>query len=246
MTTVYDHAPLIAFIHGQPRAERLLGRFIEHDPRSRAYATADRGPEHAYEGVFHRRHSNILDQGQLGSCTGNAGTGMLACEPFALSRPVRGLGLDEAYAVKLYSDATHRDDVPGSYPPMDTGSSGLAIAKVLRARGLIDGYQHAFSVTGLLTALQTAPVIIGTVWLSGMDQPDSRGFVPVAGSVQGGHEYLCREFEPGSTLDNGVITLDNSWGKGWGDRGRFRMHVRDMAYLLGQQGDVVAPVPHRA
>jgi hypothetical protein len=245
MTTVYDHAPLIAFIHGQPRAERLLGRFIEHDPRSRRYATPDHGTSHSYAAVTHERFSPILDQGQLGSCTGNAGAGLLGTAPFAGTATVAEQ-FDEAYAVKLYSDATHRDDVPGSYPPMDTGSSGLAIAKVLRARGLVDGYQHAFSVTGLLTALQTAPVIIGTVWLSGMDQPDSRGFVRVAGSVQGGHEYLCREFEPGSTLDNGVVTLDNSWGKGWGDRGRFRMHVRDMAYLLGQQGDVVAPVPHRA
>lgn len=242
MDTVYDHGPLIAFIHGKPRAERLLGRFIEHDPRSRGYATDDHGAGHTYQAVTHDRYSAILDQGQLGSCTGNAGTGAMGTAPFANSAGA-GAAFNEAYAIKLYSDATHHDDVPGYYPPMDTGSSGLAIAKVLKARGMISGYQHAFSMTGLLTALQTTPVIIGTVWLAGMDYPDSRGFVPLSGEVAGGHEYLCREFEPGPTLDTGVLTLDNSWGEGWGDHGRFRMHVRDMAYLLGQQGDVVAMLP---
>lgn len=242
MTTAYDHGSLISFIHGQPRAEKLLGRFVEHDPRSRDFPTFDHGAEHAYLAVAHPRYTRILDQGQLGSCTGNAGTGLLGTEPFCVSAST-GAVFDEAYAVKLYSDATRRDDVPGHYPPMDTGSSGLAIAKVLKARGLIAGYRHAFSVTGLLSALQLGPVIIGTVWLSGMDEPDARGFVSISGSVQGGHEYLCREFEPGATLDDGVLTLDNSWGSGWGDNGRFRMHVRDMAYLLGQQGDVVAPIP---
>ena len=33
----------------------------------------------------------------------------------------------EQFAVALYSDATKVDAYPGTYPPDDTGSSGLAI-----------------------------------------------------------------------------------------------------------------------
>src|SRR5664279_5574787 len=51
----------------------------------------------------------ILDQGQLGSCTGNAGTGALGTEPFysAVGHKVLGEPNDaaagEAFAVQLYS-----------------------------------------------------------------------------------------------------------------------------------------------
>jgi hypothetical protein len=234
-----DHDPIIAFLPTRARPARGLGRYISHDPRSRVYpVTVDApiGP------VLHDRFSSWLDQGELGSCTGNAGTGMLGSAPFSTTAKAARI-YNESYAVKLYADATRTDDVSGYYPPMDTGSSGLAIAKVLRARGIIDRYEHAFSVRAALTALQRAPILIGSVWLSGMDQPDAHGFVQLSGSVEGGHEYFCREYEPGATFDTGVLTCDNSWSKSWGDWGRFRLTVAQFGYLLKQQGDVTAPVP---
>lgn len=234
----------IAFIHGQPRSANLLGRFVEHDPRSRAFAVS--ADATAVKAVRHTRHAPILDQGQLGSCTGNAGIGALSCSPYTRTKR-QAAKYNEAAAVELYSAATQRDDVPGAYPPMDTGSSGLAIAKVLYARGVISGYQHAFSIDAVLTALQRVPVLIGTVWLSGMDQPDERGFVSTTGTVQGGHEYLLREYQPSRVSpEDGVLTFDNSWGTGWGLEGRFKMRVSQLRYLLGQQGDATVLLPKAA
>lgn len=235
------HDPIVMVIPDRA-GPRGRGRHVCHDPRSRDYAVAEDAqiaPGH----IAHVRHIPYLDQGQLGSCVGNATTGMLGSGPFFESTPVRGLVLDETYAVGLYGEATHLDGVPGYYPPTDGGSSGLGAAKALRRRGIIDRYEHAFSIKGMLTALKRAPVIVGTVWLTGMSEPDARGFVHLTGSVEGGHEYLCREFEPAPRLDDGVLTFDNSWSASWGDGGRFRIQVRDFAYLLGQQGDVTAPVP---
>src|SRR5206468_3322308 len=84
----------------------------------------------------------VLDQGQLGSCTANAGTGALGTQPFydAVGRetlPSTDAAELEKYAVQLYEDATVVDGYPGSYPPDDTGSSGLAICKVLKTRSII-------------------------------------------------------------------------------------------------------------
>jgi hypothetical protein len=237
------HDPIVALIPGRPRPEGMaLGRYVRHDPRSLAYPVMHASAPKPVA-ILHERRTPILDQGNLGSCTGNAGTGMLGCEPFFDTTPVRGLSLNEAYAVKLYSDATKADDQPGSYPPMDTGSNGLAIATVLKNRGIIDRYEHAFSVSAALAALERAPFIFGTVWLSGMDQPDSKGFVSLSGKVEGGHEIMCREYEPGKTLSAGVLTFDNSWSDTWGDKGRFRMTVKQFTYLLKQNGDVTCPVP---
>ncbi|MGH3784259.1 MAG: hypothetical protein ACRDRO_27470 [Pseudonocardiaceae bacterium] len=68
----------------------------------------------------------------------------------------------EKFAVMLYSDATRVDPYPGSYPPSDTGSSGLAICKILASRGTIRGYQGARSADGFLTLLQAGPVRLRT------------------------------------------------------------------------------------
>lgn len=235
-----DHGPITALLPEVP-GPRGKGRHVFHDPASRLYAVqGEKTPGH----IAHERHIPILDQGQVGSCTGNAATGMLGSGPFFASSPVRGLRLDEVYALGLYGQATHLDGIPGYYPPIDGGSSGLGIAKALRARGIIDRYEHAFSIDAMLAALTRAPVIVGTIWLSGMNTPDSRGFVHLTGASEGGHEYLLREYEPsGSRLSSGVLTFDNSWSYSWGDHGRFRLTVGDFAYLLKQQGDVTAPVP---
>jgi hypothetical protein len=231
-----DHEPIVSYLPQRPG----LGRHVWHDPRSRHYAIPEAEGELA--AVEHERHSPILDQGQLGSCTGNAGTGLLGTGPFAADAEAAA-PFTEGYAVQLYSDATQVDEFPGSYPPMDSGSSGLAVAKVLKARGVIDRYEHAFTARAAIAALQRAPVIVGTVWLSGMTEPDRTGRIHLSGKLEGGHEYLLRGYEPGKTFAGGMLTFSNSWGPGWGDRGEFHMSVRQFSYLLGQQGDVTCPVP---
>src|SRR3974390_862685 len=108
-----------------------LGRHIEHDERSKRFPVARlaKGPKSA----TYQRHCPPFDQGALGSCTGNAMAGVLMTEPFWTT----GRLLTESDAVRLYSEATHLDNIRGNYPPDDTGSSGLAVAKAAKKEGWI-------------------------------------------------------------------------------------------------------------
>jgi hypothetical protein len=124
------------------------GRHPEFDEQSRAYSItlADSAKPRT---VLWRRHSPILDQGSLGSCTGNAMTGWLACEPHCTD-PAAAAEFNEEFAVGLYSMATRLDRFAGIYPHDDTGSSGLAVAKAAKKFGLISAYRWAFSTRGLI------------------------------------------------------------------------------------------------
>src|SRR4051812_41536406 len=133
-----------------------LGRHLWLDGRSLAHMIENSVADMTSKvtSVQWERKLAILDQGKLGSCTGNAGTGALGTQPFydAVGKKVLPSPDDEtdaeAFAVKLYEDATVLDGYPGTYPPDDTGSSGLAVCKVLKARGLITKYRWARSPHG--------------------------------------------------------------------------------------------------
>jgi hypothetical protein len=187
----------------------------------------------------------MLDQGQLGSCAGNAGTGALGTQPFydAVGSTVLPEPNDEAvaeqFAIQLYSDATAIDGYPGTYPPDDTGSSGLAICKVLVNRGTIPGYTWARTAYGFLRLLQKGPVLQGMPWYNAFFTPDAQGFIdsdpnwPSSG-IAGGHEVEAVGVER-NTNDafSSVITYWNSWGAAWGDSGQFRMQLRTYEQLNG-------------
>ncbi len=221
-------------------AAKRLGRNLWLDGRSVAYMIENSAAEmgRGYHNAEWDRVLGILDQGDLGSCTGNAGTGALGTEPFytAVGKGVLPAPEDttaaEEFAVQLYSDATHIDQYPGDYPPDDTGSSGLAICKVLKQRGTITKYRWARSSYGFIRLLQDGPVLQGMPWYNAFFNPDGSGFIdadpswPTSG-LAGGHEIeaIGVEIDTNDVLDS-VILYANSWGESWGDSGRFRMHLR--------------------
>lgn len=222
-----------------------LGRHVNHDSRSLAYQVAA-APLSSLKSIRHQRYIPTLDQLRLGSCTGNAGTGCLGTGVFwPTIQPLNILSdtdalADETYAVNLYSDATKTDPYPGDYPPTDTGSDGLSIAKVLVQRGLIAGYLHATSLEAFLTALAVQPVISGTEWLSGMFTPAADGRLRVTGSVEGGHEYVYDELD----VENQRVWMHNSWNDSWGIGGRAYFTWGDVETLLAAEGDVTVFVPN--
>lgn len=213
-----------------------LKRNINHDSRSRRYAFDTTGL--TLVSVKHTRHIGALDQLDVGACTGFAGIGCLASGLHFYER-LGNYSLDASGALRLYSEATHQDPFEGSYPPTDTGSDGLTIAKVLTAAGEISGYQHTFSLDDALKALTTLPYITGTYWLTGMFDPDPDGRVRLTGSIAGGHEYLAEELD----VEQERVWFTNSWGPSWGVEGRFWMSWDDYGALLGRQGDVTIFVP---
>jgi hypothetical protein len=218
-----------------------LGRHVQHDDRSRRYAY--HGEQAPLRSIQHERHVPIFDQGSLGSCTGNAAVGCIATGLFYdtitdLDVPeIRTL--DEAAAVYVYGAATSVDPFPGTYPPQDTGSDGLSVAKVLQRVGAISGYEHAFGIDQALAALMTVPLIVGTTWLSGMYEPDAEGIVHPTGTVEGGHEYVMDSYN----ADRHLIGFTNSWGPYWGQRGRFFMEAHEFGNLLADNGDATVFTP---
>jgi hypothetical protein len=231
-----------------------LGRHLELDARSLAYTIereiADQELRVQIKPAEHPPAIPTLDQDQLGSCTGNAGTYALS-SLFGYSAlqnvKLDGLGLtnyeatsNEKFAVMLYHEATIEDGLPGVYPPLDQGSTGLGVARALKKAGLVGGYLWATTVHGFGVLLQRQGVMLGTPWFNAWFEPDAHGFVDAGGwessGIAGGHEIYVEALEAWDDHrpDQSVIRFHNSWGDGWSDHGRGRMRLSTYLTLRQQ------------
>jgi hypothetical protein len=192
----------------------------------------------APESVLWVSHAPVLDQGKIGSCTGNAVTQFLNTD-YAMKISGRTEYLAEADAIKVYTLATDDDDFPGNYPQEDTGSTGSFACEAAMTLGYLTGYQCVGpTLDELLAALRKQPLIVGSNWLSGMWAPDSSGLLPVTGDVVGGHEYELTGFDTRTS----EFSFLNSWSSAWGVGGAFRMKFNDFVQLLaGDLNSVNAP-----
>ena len=164
-----------------------------------------------------------LDQGSLGSCTGNASAQCVSTKPF-------GLQLNENNAVDIYSLATKLDSYPGTYPPTDTGSDGASACKALIQLGYAKSCTNFTGYTDALARVQSQPIIVGMNWLNDMFTPNSCGGLSVSGPVEGGHEIEVVGYDAG----NKRVWLQNSWGNSWGvcvsaHCGYFYLGINDLA-----------------
>lgn len=200
-----------------------LGRNLHLDPRSRAFFIPEADSFADIKDVVHKCNIPILDQGQVGSCTGETGTAVMASDDLwdavksALSQVDEKVDQDWAY--QLYSDTTKDDPFPGYWDPadpksQDTGSDGLSTAKEIKKRGLISGYTHGNSLLSTLTGLQVRSMMTGTKWLGDMFKPTSDGQIKVTGNMEGGHEYTLFAVD----TVNHRVWMRNSWTPGWGVR----------------------------
>jgi hypothetical protein len=206
-----------------------LGRHVNHDPRSRAFA-AQTAPV-----ILSVRHQSIgLPLTQIvGSCTAEALIGALNCAPNST-----GNAYTQVDAEKLYTLETQMEGQP--YPPNDPGGSGLEVCKAAVQMGLIVSYQHTFDLWAALGALVLRPVIAGVNWYTSFDTPDPSGLVTITSdaSVRGGHEILADEIDK----PNQLVWFTNSWGPDYGVAGRFCMQFDTFGRLLSEQGDVTVPI----
>ena len=218
----------------QGRFVRRLGRHVEHDPRSRGFALAPH-PAPIVTKTW-TRHCAPFDQGEIGSCCGNAMAGLLMTEPFF----VAGRALTEEDAVRLYKLATRLDKIPGHYLPDDTGSSGIAVAKAAHHMGLLGGgYRHAFGFHAACAALQRGPIIVGINWYEGFDKPEGpRAELVIGGDVRGGHEVEIHAID----VERRELRIVQSWGPEWGDHGYCVVSFDTFDRLLEEDGDVIQAV----
>jgi hypothetical protein len=225
-------------------SDPLLGRHVRHDSRSKAYRKDTTGL--SIQDVTWVCHlASILDQGDVGSCTAETGDELMASEPYVGTLSSTDAGAvtagTQAWPLAFYHDETVADDYPGTYPPNDTGSDGLTMAKVLKARGMISGYTHTFTADDALKAMSTGPAAWGTNWKTGMDDVDTTtGQVKYTGTTRGGHELSLYRIDAAKEQ----VWFRNHWGA-WGYQGQGVAWISfdDFAKSLKDQGDVTWLTP---
>lgn len=178
----------------------------------------------------------VLNQGDTGTCVGHGWKDLL------LSAPVmQGLATSDPTAFAIYCAALGMDEwtendgdcAKGDY---NFGTSVRAGAKALQGMGLIGEYRWAPDApTALQWLMQHGPVVIGSEWRMSMFTPDRKGYLVVdrASEVAGGHCYLLL----GYSRLHGAVRMLNSWGRGWGQRGRCWIRVDDLDYLIKADGE---------
>ncbi|MGW2384395.1 hypothetical protein [Streptomyces sp. NPDC001658] len=256
----------------------FLGRHLVLDSRSLAYRRSYTGdPLHPREwtpkipvlnqqqllsqGIHTSRlYDSVDDVDALASCTGNAAAVAVSVLHDPTTLDAAGLSTVDAaaaqqWAIGLYADATTRDQWhDATWPAVDCGSSGLAVAKALKARGLIDQYGTATTAEELCVLLQTGPVLMGMPWHAAFDEPPGDlallDQIPnwQTSPVVGGHEVCITALETVAVdestgrlfCDHTILRCQNSWSTAWGDHGVFRMSLA-LYQALRPQIDLVQP-----
>ena len=187
--------------------------------------------------VFRVPNSDVaLDQGSLGSCTGNAVAQCLSTHPF-------GGRLLEADAIRIYSRATEIDPWQGAYPPTDTGSNGSSAWQAAIDLGYYSGaVTQVETLEELQGALQRVPCPVGVDWWSGMFTPTASGELQMTGTIEGGHELEVIGWD----AERKAFWIRNSWGPGWGvcrgaETGYAYFSAGTLQKLLNAGGEIDCP-----
>ena len=105
---------------------------------------------------------------------------------------------------------------------------------MLQKLGFINSYLWARSAADIRTwVLDKGPVVLGTTWYTSMFEPDSKGFIKTDGEPAGGHAYIC----VGYSHKRDAFRCVNSWGEGWGQKGKFWIKSADMDKLMAEYGE---------
>lgn len=136
----------------------------------------------------------------------------------------------------IYNQAQLIDEWPGE--DYD-GTSVRAGAKVLQGMGFISSYLWAFDLATMIDAvLVKGPVVVGTNWYNQMFHPNAEGHIKIDGGIAGGHAYLIN----GVNTKTKLFRIKNSWGQGWGIKGRAWISFADMERLIHEDGEVLIGV----
>lgn len=236
----------IVVVQYEPTDPRL-GRHVEHDNRSWQHRMLEKSAKPQKKTTHWSSKAPVLNQGDTGSCTGNATAQWLNTDFAGQIQIARNGGkfFDEQDALDIYTRATTLDNIPGSFPKQDTGSSGNAACKAAKLFGYLSGYSWLFSFSSLQAAIERSPLLVGTLWTNDMFNPKN-GLVKMGSlansNIAGGHEYLMT----GIDYEAQVFEFRNSWGDqdewpGCKPGGYFAISFRDFVQLLDADGDITVP-----
>lgn len=192
-----------------PQESPLLGRQMFHDSRSFAFplltGTIDRS---TWRDKAIRLYDPLPNPNQaVGCCTGVAKCNQLN----AIGNRVIGRVLDMGDAEALYSWASAHDPWPGQWPPVDTGSSGLASAQAAAEFGIGGEYRWIFGGADevVQNVIEGRAISVGTWWYWDMFNQDPTGQIHVGGGQAGGHQYIIRGYD----VDRDLVLLRCWWGQ---------------------------------
>jgi hypothetical protein len=215
-----------------------LGRIATKDYRDHSYlASALMAPRP--RGVRLKRHfvPPAWDQGDTPQCV--AYSSLL----YLNAGPVRNKAEGDPQNAQDYYDIYQIID---GIPIPHDGTTVRAAMATLKGRGFITEYRWAYDV-GTVTdwILTRGPMVLGTDWLNSMfdTNPYQRArFINFdeSSGIAGGHAYLAfgvdldRHCPDGSI---GAVEIQNSWGVGWGTKGRAWLSLKALAALLAEDGE---------
>lgn len=213
--------------------EKGLGRLHSPDERDARYPLKQmlaRMPEEKPTKKYWYLHYNhIGDQTWTSECVGYSWNHFLKTAPLrTFNGPLPTI---------IYQEAQRRDEWPGE--DYD-GTSVRAGVEYLQELGHIASYVWTYHVDELKDYILTqGPVIMGSLWFDTMFETDASGYVtPKGGEEVGGHAYLCAGY---STIRR-AFRFINSWGREWGQGGRFWLTEDDVQALLDREGEACAAV----
>lgn len=205
----------------------LLGRQMVHDERSRAFPLRLSVDRSTWRDKKVRLFDPIPNPNQqVGCCTGVAKA--MQFNALGNRKPRTLMGM--AAALGIYSAATSLDPFEGTYPPEDTGSSGLASAKAAQNLGYGLEYRWIFGgADEVVQAVMAGEVIsVGTWWYDSMFNLD-HGKIGHGGQRVGGHQYVIRGYDKSKDW-----VLGRCW---WGSFRDFWMPRTQLQDLLMDGGD---------
>lgn len=193
----------------------------------------------AASGVVRRTHRSvgILDQGSTSQCV------IYACDKYLTTWPIRNKGFKTAEErAKIYREVQEMDEWPGIDPEIQ-GTSVRAMFKWMKDKGYVSEYRWAFDCETVINhVLGTGPVEMGTIWDDGMSNPDKWGYIAPNQTTadDSGHAWTIigadrQKKNPDGT--NGRVTMVNSWGTGWGLKGRAYVTFDNLDRLIKMDGE---------
>lgn len=207
--------------------DRQFGRVFVPDARDHQYLMAVARKPTGYRQRYYKI-GPVLDQGETPMCVGFGWRGWLSAELV--------MELGGPAASQIYTAAQALDELP---MPHD-GSTVRAGAKALAAAGFIQTYGWAFDAMTIRDWLLAGKgsVVVGTRWYEAMSTPKHGGLVDVAGELRGGHCYLAI----GYSAKRQTFRFVNSWGREWGDSGRFSIRFQDFDRLIHEDGEACTAI----
>lgn len=215
-----------------------LGRVIIPDERDNNYLLStllagDTTDLRSLRSFRHYKSGPPLNQGSTSHCVAYAWVQWLMSAPTVTMKMLP----DTSW---VYREAQLIDEWPGEEPQY-YGTSVRAGVKVLQKRGHVESYHWTKNVNETAAwILEYGTIVLGTYWYTSMDAVDKNGVAKIVkGSpTRGGHAYLC----VGYNQNMGAFRCLNSWGRQWGDGGRFWLLGEDLDRLFREYGEACAAI----